>query len=164
MELNEATALGRSPWPGSARPREHLVFTLAAREYGVDILKVQEIRAYEQPTRVARTPSFVRGVVNLRGATVPIVDLRQWLGLGEAEGCSPAVVIVANLGGRLAGLAVDAVSGVLELPPGAVRDDSEIPDAVDPRRITGLGAIGERMVRVVDVERLVTAVDVANAD
>lgn len=163
METNEAAVRGTSPRPGSAAPREDLVFRLGAREYGIDILKVQEIRGYEQPTRIANAPSFVRGVVNLRGVIVPIVDLRLRFGLGPGEWDSSTAAIVANLGGRLTGLVVDAVCGVIEWPPDAVSDAGEIPGAVYPGCITGLGALGDRAVLLVDVERLVTALDLESA-
>jgi purine-binding chemotaxis protein CheW len=89
---------------------EFLTFRLGAEEYGIDILKVQEIRSYEQPTRIANAPAFIKGVVNLRGVIVPIVDLRLKLGCDTAEYNSFTVVIVLNVKGRVVGAVVDSVS------------------------------------------------------
>ena len=94
---------------------EFLTFRLGEEEYGIDILRVQEIRSYEQPTRIANAPAFIKGVVNLRGVIVPIVDLRLKLGCDTAEYNSFTVVIVLNVKGRVVGAVVDSVSDVLEL-------------------------------------------------
>ena len=145
------------------RPREYLTFRLGAEEYGIDILKVQEIRGYEQPTRIANAPAFIKGVVNLRGVIVPIVDLRLRFGLGAAEYNSFTVVIILNLGGRVIGIVVDSVSDVLELPADAVRDAPEMSAVVDSSYILGLGTLGERMLILVDIERLIMSPDMAIA-
>ena len=105
---------------------EFLTFRLGAEEYGIDILKVQEIRSYEQPTRIANAPPFVKGVVNLRGVIVPIVDLRLKLACETAEYNSFTVVIVLNVKGRVVGAVVDSVSDVLELGAGTVQDETEV--------------------------------------
>ena len=94
---------------------EFLTFRLGQEEYGIDILRVQEIRSYEQPTRIANAPAFIKGVVNLRGVIVPIVDLRMKLGCDCAEYNAFTVVIVLNVKGRVVGAVVDSVSDVLEL-------------------------------------------------
>ena len=103
------------------RPREYLTFRLGEEEYGIDILKVQEIRGYEQPTRIANAPSFIKGVVNLRGVIVPIVDMRLKFGLGSAEYNDFTVVIILNLGARVVGMVVDSVSDVMALSPEQIR-------------------------------------------
>src|SRR6218665_3516531 len=96
-------------------PSELLSFRLGAEEYGIDILRVQEIRSYEQPTRIANSPSFIKGVVNLRGVIVPIIALRLKLGCEQAEYNAFTVVVVLNVRGRVVGAVVDSVSDVLEL-------------------------------------------------
>ncbi len=141
--------------PNPVRPREYLTFRLGAEEYGIDILKVQEIRGYEQPTRIASAPAFIKGVVNLRGVIVPIVDLRLRFGLGAVEYNSFTVVIILNVGGRVIGIVVDSVSDVLELPPDAVHDAPEMPAVVDSNCIVGLGTVGERMLILMDIEQLI---------
>jgi len=100
----------------AAGAREYLTFRLDQEEYGIDILKVQEIRGYEPPTRVANAPSFLKGVVNLRGTIVPIVDMRLKFNCAKAEYNSFTVVIILNLRSRIVGIVVDSVSDVMELP------------------------------------------------
>ena len=145
---------------GAASPAssQFLTFRIAAEEYGIDILKVQEIRSYEAPTRVANAPAFVKGVVNLRGVIVPIVDLRLRLGQ-SAEINAFTVVIVLNVLGRVVGIVVDSVSDVLELQADAIKPPPEISAAIDARFITGLGKIAERMLILLDIERMVASPD-----
>jgi len=138
---------------------EFLTFRLGAEEYGIDILKVQEIRSYEQPTRIANAPSFVKGVVNLRGVIVPIVDLRVKLGCDSAEYNDFTVVIVLNVRGRVVGAVVDSVSDVLELAPGTIKPAPEMNSAVDTSFITGIGSIQDRMLILMDIEALMSSAD-----
>jgi purine-binding chemotaxis protein CheW len=163
MELNAAAGPSGEVRPGGVAMREHLAFRLGTQEYAIDLLKVQEIRSYEQPTRIANLPPFVRGVVNLRGAHVPIVDLRLRFGLGRRECDNCGAVIVANLGGRLIGLVVDSVSGVLEMPPDAVHETAGMLGVLDTECITGLGTLGDRKVILVDVEPMIMALHMASA-
>lgn len=145
--------------------REYLTFRLGAEEYGIDILKVQEIRGYEPPTRIANAPPFIKGVVNLRGVIVPIVDLRIKFGLGEARYDAFTVTIVLNVLGRVVGVVVDSVSDVLELAPAQVKPAPEFNALLDASYITGLGTIGEgesaRMLILVDIEKLMGSADMA---
>ena len=101
--------------------REFLAFKLGAEEYGIDILRVQEIRSYEEPTHIANAPAFVKGVVNLRGVIVPIVDMRLKFNLDTVNYDSFTVVIVLNIGSRVVGMVVDAVSDVITLTPEQLR-------------------------------------------
>ena len=105
----------------SAGAREYLTFRLDQEEYGIDILKVQEIRSYEPPTRIANAPAFIKGVVNLRGTIVPIVDMRLKFGCEKAEYNSFTVVIILNLRSRIVGIVVDSVSDVMELPADSLK-------------------------------------------
>jgi purine-binding chemotaxis protein CheW len=159
MQLAEATPHAAPRVP--VRPREYLTFRLGAEEYGIDILKVQEIRGYEQPTRIANAPEFIKGVVNLRGVIVPILDLRLRFGLGSAEYNSFTVVIILNVRNRVVGIVVDSVSDVLELPPDSVREAPEMSSVVDSGHILGLGILAERMLILVDIERLIMSPDMA---
>jgi purine-binding chemotaxis protein CheW len=138
---------------------EFLTFRLGAEEYGIDILRVQEIRSYEQPTRIANAPAFIKGVVNLRGVIVPIVDLRLKLGCASAEYNSFTVVIVLNVKGRVVGAVVDSVSDVLELPRDSIKAAPEMSSAVDASFITGIGSINDRMLILMDIESLMASAD-----
>jgi purine-binding chemotaxis protein CheW len=140
-----------------ASAREYLTFRLGHEEYGIDILKVQEIRGYEPPTRIANAPSFIKGVVNLRGVIVPIVDLRMRFGCEKSEYNGFTVTVVLNVGGRVVGAVVDSVSDVLEIPAQAVKPAPEIQSAIDARFILGLGQVGDRMLILLDIESLIAS-------
>jgi purine-binding chemotaxis protein CheW len=146
---------------------EFLTFRLGAEEYGIDILRVQEIRSYEQPTRIANAPAFIKGVVNLRGVIVPIIDLRLKLGCDQAEYNTFTVVVVLNVRGRIVGAVVDSVSDVLELGDGHIKPAPELNSSVDASYITGIGTIksgqgeseSERMLILMDIEGLMSSAD-----
>ena len=144
--------------------REFLSFRLGAEEYGIEILKVQEIRGWEQPTVIANTPAFIKGVINLRGIIVPIVDLRLKFNLGEAKYDEFTVVIILSVARRVVGAVVDAVSDVLTLAPGQIKPAPEFSAAFDTTYIMGLGVEKERMLILVDIERLMTSSDMALMD
>ena len=139
--------------------REYLTFRLDQEEYGIDILKVQEIRGYEPPTRIAHAPEFIKGVVNLRGTIVPIVDMRLKFNCSKAEYNSFTVVIILNLHRRVVGIVVDSVSDVMELAADNVRSAPDIESAIDSSCIVGLGSVGERMLILLDIEKLMSSVD-----
>ena len=141
----------------AAAKGEYLTFRLGAEEYGIDILKVQEIRSYEPPTRIANAPDFIKGVVNLRGVIVPIVDLRLKLGCETVEYNAFTVVIVLNVKGRVVGTVVDSVSDVLELSAASIRPAPEMSTAVDTSFITGIGSVSDRMLILMDIEALMSS-------
>ena len=143
---------------------EFLTFRLGQEEYGIDILRVQEIRSYEPPTRIANAPPFIKGVVNLRGVIVPIVDLRVKLGCDSVEYNGFTVVVVLNVRGRVVGAVVDSVSDVLELTSEAIKPAPEMNTSVDTRFITGIGSIGERMLILMDIEALMSSADMGLVD
>ncbi len=144
---------------------EFLTFRLGAEEYGIDILRVQEIRSFEEPTRIANAPAFIKGVVNLRGVIVPVVDLRIKLGCEKVEYNDFTVVIVLNVKGRVVGAVVDSVSDVLELPRDAIRPAPEMSSAsVDTAFITGIASVGERMLILMDIEALMSSPDMGLID
>ena len=136
--------------------QEFLVFTLGDEEYGIDILKVQEIRGYDQVTRIANTPAFIKGVTNLRGVIVPIVDLRIKFSQVDVDYNDNTVVIVLNLGQRVVGIVVDGVSDVLSLTAEQIRPA--------PEYLTGLGALGDRMLILVNIEKLLNSEEMALLD
>jgi purine-binding chemotaxis protein CheW len=144
---------------------EFLTFRLGAESYGIEILKVQEIRGYETPTAIASAPAFIKGVINLRGVIVPILDLRIKFQLGEARYDEFTVVIILNVAGRIVGVVVDSVSDVLTLAADAIRPTPEFASAAfDTRYITGLGTVDEQMIILVDIEKLMTGADMALVD
>ena len=152
----EGTGVGVAVQGGS----EYLTFTLGKEEYGIDILKVQEIRGYEAVTRIANAPEFIKGVVNLRGIIVPIVDMRIKFNLGEAKYDQFTVVIILNVAGRVVGMVVDSVSDVIQLTAQQIRPAPDFASSTfDTKYITGLGTIDERMLILVDIERLMSGVD-----
>lgn len=150
--------------PVDAAGREFLTFRLGGEEYGIEILKVQEIRGWENPTAIANTPAFIKGVINLRGIIVPIVDLRLKFRLGEATYDQFTVVIILSVARRVMGIVVDAVSDVITLAPHQIRPAPEFGGALDTRFITGLGTVGERMLILADIERLMTSADMQLVD
>lgn len=137
--------------------REFLAFKLGAEEYGIDILKVQEIRGYEAVTRIANSPEFIKGVVNLRGIIVPIVDMRIKFNLGEPSYDQFTVVIILNIGGRVVGMVVDSVSDVTTLAPSQIRPAPEMGAAFNTDYLIGLGTLDERMLILVDIDRLMSS-------
>ena len=143
---------------------EFLTFTLGSEEYGMDILKVQEIRGYDAVTAIANTPEFIKGVINLRGTIVPIVDLRIKFHLGTVEYNELTVVIILNLGQRVVGIVVDSVSDVLALTPEQIRPAPDLSAGLDTRYLMGLGTIGERMLILVDIEKLMSSSEMALMD
>lgn len=147
----------------SGSAREYLTFRLDQEEYGIDILKVQEIRGYEPPTRIANAPSFIKGVVNLRGTIVPIVDMRLKFNCSKAEYDSFTVVIILNLRNRIAGIVVDSVSDVMELPPDSLKAAPEVDSVIESDAVLGLGSLGDRMLILLDIEKLMSGVDMGLA-
>ena len=153
------SVVGKSAEAAATGAREYLTFRLGQEEYGIDILKVQEIRGYESPTRIANAPEFIKGVVNLRGTIVPIVDMRLKFHCAQAEYNSFTVVIILNLRNRVVGIVVDSVSDVMELSADSVRAAPDIESAIDNGCILGLGSVGERMLILLDIEKLMSGVD-----
>ena len=144
---------------------EFLTFRLGAESYGIEILKVQEIRGYETPTSIANAPAFIKGVINLRGVIVPILDLRIKFQMAEANYDAFTVAIILNLAGRVVGVVVDAVSDVLTLSGDAIRATPEFASATfDTKYITGLGTVDEQMIILLDIEKLMTGADMALVD
>ena len=135
---------------------EFLTFTLAREEYGIDILNVQEIRGYEPVTRITGSPDFIKGVVNLRGIIVPIIDMRIKFGLGDPTYDQFTVVIVLNIRGRIMGMVVDSVSDVVTLARSEINVAPEADTAFDANYLIGLGTVGNRMLILIDIDRLMS--------
>ncbi|NDP38419.1 MAG: chemotaxis protein CheW [Rhodoferax sp.] len=158
-----------TPSAGSLKPsqptavpthiREFLAFKLGTEEYGIDILRVQEIRSYEEPTRMANAPAFVKGVINLRGVIVPILDLRMKFNLEQVNYDSFTVVIVLTIGTQVVGMVVDGVSDVITLAPEQLRPVPEFSSAVSSDHLLAIGSVGERMLILLDIEKLMTSAE-----
>ncbi len=171
-----APAAGAAASGSTTAGGEFLTFRLGEEEYGIDILRVQEIRSYENPTRIANAPSFIKGVVNLRGVIVPIIDLRVKLGCEKVEYNGFTVVVVLNVRGRVVGAVVDSVSDVLELSRENIKPSPELNSSIDASFITGIGTIKnsaaagpndaagasadkERMLILMDIEALMSSAE-----
>jgi purine-binding chemotaxis protein CheW len=139
---------------------ELLTFTLGTEEYAIDILKVQEIRGYEAVTRIANTPAFIKGVINLRGVIVPIVDMRIKFDLGEPVYNEFTVAIILNIGKRVIGVVVDSVSDVVSLKETEIHPAPEF-GTFDTQFLLGLAVVDDRMLILIDIERLMTSSEMA---
>ncbi|HEX5363921.1 MAG TPA: chemotaxis protein CheW, partial [Gallionella sp.] len=139
--------------------RELLTFTLGSEEYGIDILKVQEIRGYDAVTTIANSPEFIKGVINLRGIIVPIVDMRIKFNLGNVTYNELTVVIILNVANRVVGMVVDGVSDVIALSADQLKAAPEFSGTMDTQYITGLGTVDDRMIIIVDIEKLMSSGD-----
>ena len=157
MNMNTETAAGASSAKTRSVAGEYLTFVLGTEEYGLEILKVQEIRGYDAVTQIANTPDFIKGVVNLRGKIVPIVDLRIKFHLGKVEYNEFTVVIILNLSGRVVGIVVDGVSDVMELKEDQIRDVPTLVTSIDTKYIVGLATVEEQMLILVDIEQLMSS-------
>ena len=163
MWMRQATQEG-STRGVPATNNEFLTFTLGKEEYGIDILKVQEIRGYDAVTAIANTPQFIKGVINLRGIIVPIIDMRIKFRLGDVEYNQFTVVIILNIANRVVGMVVDGVSDVITLTPEQTKAAPEFGSTMDTQYIMGLGTVDERMIILVDIERLMTSRDMELVD
>lgn len=143
--------------------QEYLTFTIGPEEYAIDILKVQEIRGYENPTTIANAPEFLKGVINLRGIIVPIVDMRIKFKVADVEYTPFTVVVILSIGGRLVGIVVDGVSEVTMLRPDQIHPPPKFGSTVDAQYINGMGSLGDRMLVVIDIEKLMFNGDMALA-
>ena len=138
---------------------EYLTFQLGKEEYGIDILKVQEIRSYEQPTRMAQAPDFIKGIIDLRGVIVPIIDLRLKLQCAQAEYTDFAVVIILNVRGTVMGVVVDAVADVVALTREAIKPAPQFQSQLDAAFVTGIARMGDRMLIMMDIESLLDSAE-----
>lgn len=140
----------------TARPKEYLAFHLGAEQYGIDLLRVQEIRSYDRPTRLVQMPEWVKGVIDLRGRIVPIVDLRIKLGFSEVVYNDFTVVIVLNIGNTMVGAVVDAVADVVALENGRVKPAPQLESQNDGgvTFVEGIADVEGRMLILMDIVAL----------
>jgi purine-binding chemotaxis protein CheW len=139
---------------------EFLAFRLDGEEYGIDILKVQEIRGYDAMTRIANAPEFIKGVINLRGIIVPVMDMRIKFNLGAPSYDQFTVVIILSIGNQVIGMVVDSVSDVITLTPEQIKPAPEMGTALDTDYITGLGTIDKRMLILLDINKLMSSAEI----
>ncbi len=139
----------------TADAHQYLTFTLGREEYGIEILRVQEIKGYSAITPIPNTPAFIKGVMNLRGTVIPVVDLRAKFGMSEAEYNRFTVVIVVNVGQRIVGLVVDAVSDVLEVAPTELVPPPEMGREVDTSFLTGMAKSTDHLISLLAIDRVV---------
>jgi purine-binding chemotaxis protein CheW len=144
----------------SSEDQQYLTFNLADEYYGVDILKVQEIKGYTTVTRIPNTPNYLKGVLNLRGTIVPIVDLRMKFGMGTTDPTPFTVMVVVNVRNRIMGFMVDAVSDVLDLNAKNIQPPPELGSAVDITFVAGIGNSNDRLVTLLDIDRVLTEEEV----
>ncbi len=135
--------------------RQFLTFTLGEESYGVDILGVQEIKGYAAVTRIPNTPPYIEGVLNLRGAVIPVFDLRAKFNMAQAAHTPVTVIVVVVVRQRVVGLVVDAVSDVLDIDRTAIHPPPAFGRAVDVGFLDGIGQCGGKMVALLNIERLV---------
>ena len=149
----------------SAAPKkEFLSFKLGQEEYCLDILSVQEIRGYDTVTSIANTPDFIKGVINLRGNIVPIVDMRIKFRLSEARYDTTTIVIILNLNKKMIGIVVDSVSDVIALPVEAIREAPRFGSAINTEFISGMATVDGNMLIVVDIQKLLSSDDLQLID
>jgi purine-binding chemotaxis protein CheW len=144
--------------------KEFLAFTLGNEEYCIDILKVQEIRGYEIVTPIPNTPAFMKGVVNLRGIIVPIIDLRIKLDLEKVEYNQFTVVIILSIRGRVVGVVVDSVSDVVALGVEEIKEAPQMGAAIKTDYIDGLVTMDERLLIIIDIEKLATMEEIVQVE
>jgi purine-binding chemotaxis protein CheW len=144
------------PGQTSADSGQYLTLRLGSEEYAIDILRVQEIRSFEEPTKMVNSPSFIKGVVNLRGVIVPIVDLRLKLNLDNVEYDECTVVIILNIRGTVVGAVVDSVADVVTLNARNIKVAPQFESQVDARFIVGLSHLGDRMLIVMNMDALMS--------
>jgi purine-binding chemotaxis protein CheW len=154
--MTQQAGIAADPSGFAAGTSQFLTFLLGAEQYGVEILKVQEIRGYSAVTPIPNTPAYIRGVINLRGTVVPVVDLRAKFSMEATEYNKFTVIIVVTVGEKVIGLVVDAVSDVLDIPAAEMRKAPDLGVRVDTRFISGMATIGERMTVLLDIDRLLS--------
>lgn len=139
---------------------EQLAFKLGNEEYAIDILKVQEIRDYSAVTRIANASDFIKGVINLRGVIVPIVDMRICFGFGAPNYDQFTVVIILDIAGRTIGMVVDSVSDVITLSADQIKQAPDMASALDSYYLIGLATVGDRMLILLDIEGLMSSAEI----
>ena len=159
-----ADVTGHAAQATSDTVQQYITFTLDAQEYGVDIMMVREIKGWTETTALPQAPPHVRGVMNLRGIIVPILDLRARFGMGMTKPSRMHVVIIVTAAARTTGLLVDAVSDIVSVEPGAIRAVPQMGQPVEESFLEGLVPLGDRMVTLVSLAGLIGAGHAGNTE
>jgi len=154
-ELHRALTVKDTDTP-KGEPAQFITFTIGTEEYGIDIMAVREIKGWTETTTMPKAPLHVRGVINLRGIIIPIYDLRARFGMGLTETTKTHVIIIISVGSRIVGILVDAVSDILSIDRDAIHPPPEMDHKTEDWFIDGLVALGERMVTLVSLDRLIS--------
>lgn len=149
------TTTSQEPSNFAAEGHQFLTFRLQEEEYGIEILRVQEIKGFSRVTPIPNTPRFVRGVLNLRGEVVPILDLRTRFNMPETEYNQFTVIIVVNVASKIVGLVVDAVSDVLNVGSREIEPVPDLGSAIDVSYLTGMAKAGERLITLLNIDKLI---------
>ncbi|MDD5336795.1 MAG: chemotaxis protein CheW [Rhodoferax sp.] len=159
--MDASTSKPNNPAAGAPAGKglEFLAFTLGHEEYGIDIQKVQELRGYDTVTRIANAPTHIKGVINLRGIIVPIIDMRIKFNLGTPSYDQFTVVIILNLANRVMGMVVDSVSDVITLKAEQIKPAPEMGAVLAGEYLIGLGTLDQRMLILVDIDKLMLSAD-----
>lgn len=161
--MNETMQADRTA-VGTVDSDQFLTFTLQGEEYGIEILRVQEIKGFTKVRPIPNAPAYIKGAINLRGAVVPILDLRTRFGL-EAEEDNPfAVIIVVSVSSKIVGLLVDAVSDVMNIPASAMERTGDLGGEIDNTFFHGMGKVGDKLILLLNVDRLLSTAAVDTAD
>jgi purine-binding chemotaxis protein CheW len=155
--MDTTASLDQHPSSASRNGLEFLAFCLGSEEYGIDIQKVREIRGYDAVTHIANSPEFIKGVVNLRGIIVPIIDMRIKFNLGTPTYDQFTVVIILNIAERLMGIVVDSVSDVITLAADQIKPAPDMGAALGSNHMIGLGVIDQRMLILMDIDQLMSS-------
>lgn len=145
--------------PTTELSREFLSIKLGREEYGIALPLVQEIRNYETVTKIANLPNYIKGVINLRGIIVPIIDLRMKFAIGEANYDHLTIVVILNIAGKFSGIVVDSVSDVVNLGPEQIKSAPLIDGASDAEYLQALGTVDGRMLILVDIQKMISGKD-----
>ena len=144
--------------------KQFITFTLGTEEFGIDIMLVREIKGWSETTALPKAPPYMRGVINLRGVIVPILDLRARFGMGLTEPSQTHVVIIVIAGARITGLLVDAVSDIVTVERDTIRPVPDVGPPIGEKFLDGLVPLGERMVTLVSLDGLIGAGNAGGAD
>jgi purine-binding chemotaxis protein CheW len=143
----------------SGKTLQVVTFALGSEEYGVDIAQVQEINRMVTITHVPRAPQFMEGVINLRGQLIPIIDLRTRFGMDRSERTKNTRIVVTEIGSKRVGMVVDSVSEVLRIPVESIEDAPDLVAGVDTEYIRGVGKMGDRLIIMLDLTRVISGAD-----
>lgn len=152
-----ATAHKHGTESDSGRLRQLVTFTLGQEEYGVDIMRVQEIIRYQEVTRVPQMPDFIEGVINLRGNVIPVIDLRKRFTLGNAEHTGQTRIVVVNVASRVMGVVVDGVSEVMRLAEEQIEPPPPVVAGIGHEYLQGVGKVQGRLLILLDLDKILSA-------